>query len=163
MRRSRMLAAAAIAVAVVIVGAGAVWFLRGGDDPEDTARRFLAAWSGGDAAAMKALTDRPPADFEQRLARMRDDLGVTRQRYTVARSAGPKDGQAGGAYSAELTLAGDRAWRFEGRSRSSSATATGSSGGRRRSCTRTSGKGSGSARPAPGRTAPPSSPPTAAT
>ncbi|WP_412520231.1 hypothetical protein K8Z49_19795 [Actinomadura madurae] len=114
MRRSRMLAAAAIAVAVVIVGAGAVWFLRGGDDPEDTARRFLAAWSGGDAAAMKALTDRPPADFEQRLARMRDDLGVTRQRYTVASVGRPKDGRAGGAYSAELTLAGDRAWRFEG-------------------------------------------------
>ncbi|MEO3822371.1 penicillin-binding transpeptidase domain-containing protein [Actinomadura sp. B10D3] len=114
MRRSRVLAAAAIAVAVVIVGAGTVWFLRRGDDPEDAARRFLAAWSGGDAAAMKALTDRPPADFEQRLARMRDDLGVTRQRYTVASVGRTKDGRAGGAYSAELTLAGDRTWRFQG-------------------------------------------------
>jgi hypothetical protein len=114
MSRSRVLAAAAIAAAVVIVGAGTVWLLRGGDDPEDTARRYLAAWSGGDVAAMKTLTDRPPADFESRFTRMRDDLGVTRQRYTVASVGRPKDDRAGGSYSAEVTLAGDRTWKYEG-------------------------------------------------
>jgi hypothetical protein len=43
MRRSRVLTVAAIAVAVLIVGAGAVWFLRDGEDPRDTAERYLAA------------------------------------------------------------------------------------------------------------------------
>ncbi|MFB4311159.1 penicillin-binding transpeptidase domain-containing protein [Actinomadura sp. GTD37] len=114
MRRSRALTAAAIAVAVVILGAGAVWFLRDGEDPEDAAKRYLAAWSGGDLAAMKALTDGPPADFEQRLTRMRDDLGVTAQRYTVASVGDPDGDEAGGSYTAELTLAGDRKWTYEG-------------------------------------------------
>ncbi|MER7546710.1 penicillin-binding transpeptidase domain-containing protein [Actinomadura sp.] len=114
MRRSRVLAAAAIAVAVLVAGAGTVWFLRRGEDPEDAAQRFLAAWSGGDLAAMKALTDRPPADFEQRFTRMREDLGVTAQRYTVASVGKPDGGRAGGSYSAELTLAGDRKWTYEG-------------------------------------------------
>ncbi|MFA1541146.1 penicillin-binding transpeptidase domain-containing protein [Actinomadura monticuli] len=114
MRRSRVLTVAAIAVAVVIVGAGTVWFLRDGADPEDAAKRYVAAWSGGDLAAMKALTDGPPADFEQRLTRMRDDLGVTAQRYTVASVGDPDGGRAGGSYTAELTLAGDRKWTYEG-------------------------------------------------
>ncbi|MEU8124230.1 penicillin-binding transpeptidase domain-containing protein [Spirillospora sp. NPDC049024] len=114
MRRSRVLAVAAVAVAVVIVGAGAVWFLRDGDDPRDTAERYLAAWSGGDFAAMKALTDRPPADFEARLKRMRDDLGAVRQRYTVASVGRPKNDAVGGSYGAEVTLAGDRKWKYTG-------------------------------------------------
>ncbi|WP_433467152.1 penicillin-binding transpeptidase domain-containing protein [Spirillospora sp. CA-128828] len=114
MSRSRVLAAAAIVAAVVIVGAGAVWFLRDGADPRDTAERYLAAWSSGDVATMKTLTDRPPADFETRFTRMRDDLGVTRQRYTVASVGRPKDDRAGGSYSAELTLAGDRTWKYTG-------------------------------------------------
>ncbi|NKZ07341.1 penicillin-binding transpeptidase domain-containing protein [Actinomadura latina] len=114
MRRSRVLAVAAIAVAVLVVGAGTVWFLRDGEDPEDAAKRFLAAWSGGDLAAMKALTDRPPADFEKRLTGMRDELGVTAQRYTVASVGKADGGRAGGSYTAELTLAGDRSWTYEG-------------------------------------------------
>jgi hypothetical protein len=114
MRRSRVLAVAAIAVAVLIVGAGTVWFLRDGEDPEDAAKSFVAAWSRGDVAAMKALTDRPPADFDQRFTRLRDDLGVTAQRYTVASVGDADGGKAGGSYTAELTLAGDRKWTYEG-------------------------------------------------
>lgn len=119
MRRSRVVTsrpaiAAAIALMAVIVGAGTVWFLSRGDDPRDTAERYLAAWSGGDFAAMKALTDRPPADFEKRLTGMRDELGVTRQRFTVAAIGSPDGDKAGGSYSAELTLAGDRTWKYEG-------------------------------------------------
>ena len=114
MRRSRVPAVAAVAVAVMIVGAGAVWFLRDGDDPADAAKRYLAAWSGGDLAAMKALTAGPPADFEQRLTKMRDDLGVTAQRYTVASVGDPDGDEAGGSYTAALTLAGDRKWTYEG-------------------------------------------------
>lgn len=96
MHRSRVLAVAAVVVAVVIVGAGAVWFLRDGDDPGDAAKRYLAAWSGGDLAAMKALTDAPPADFETRFKQMRDDLGVVGQRYTVASVGRPKGDEVGG-------------------------------------------------------------------
>ncbi|TDD90149.1 hypothetical protein E1293_03685 [Actinomadura darangshiensis] len=114
MHRSRVLAVAAVAVAVVIVGAGAVWFLRGGDDPEDTAKRYLAAWTGGDYAAMKALTDGAPADFEARFTKMRDDLGATGQRYAVASVGRAKDDRAGGAYSAEVVLAGSRTWKYDG-------------------------------------------------
>ncbi|QKW34037.1 hypothetical protein HUT06_08345 [Actinomadura sp. NAK00032] len=114
MRRSRVLTAAAIAVAVLIVGAGAVWFLRDGEGPDDAAGRYLAAWSGGDLAAMRKLTDSPPADFEQRLTKMREELGVTEQRFTVASVGDPDGGKAGGSYSAELTLAGDRKWTYEG-------------------------------------------------
>ncbi|MEU8797959.1 penicillin-binding transpeptidase domain-containing protein [Spirillospora sp. NPDC048819] len=114
MHRTRVIIAAAVAVVVVIVGAGAVWFLRRGDDPRDTAERYLAAWSGGDTAAMKALTDRPPADFDKRVTGMREEMGVVRQRYTVASVGDPDDGEAGGSYTAELTLAGDRTFEYDG-------------------------------------------------
>ncbi|MFD0901309.1 penicillin-binding transpeptidase domain-containing protein [Actinomadura sediminis] len=114
MRRTRVLAAAVVAVVVVLAGAGAVWFLRDGDDPEAAAEDFLAAWSGGDHAAMKALTYRPPADFTERLTRMHDDLGVAKQSYTVESVGEPDDGAAGGSYKAELTLSGGRVWSYTG-------------------------------------------------
>ncbi|MFF5262828.1 penicillin-binding transpeptidase domain-containing protein [Actinomadura viridis] len=116
MRRSRALIGAVTAVAVlaVLAGAGAFWFLRG-EGPEDAARRFVAAWQRGDAAAMRALTAGAPADFDQRVTRMRDDLGVVRQRYTVSSVGDPDGGKAGGSYHAELTLAGNRTWTYEGR------------------------------------------------
>lgn len=117
MRRSRMasprLWIAAVAVAVVAVGAGTVWFLTRGDDPRDTAEQYLVAWTERDYPAMKALTDQAPADFEQRLTRMYDDLELTSQRFTVASVGSADGGKAGAAYSAELLLAGTRTWRYE--------------------------------------------------
>ncbi|MCP2336906.1 penicillin-binding transpeptidase domain-containing protein [Actinomadura rupiterrae] len=115
MTRSRWAAAAAVAVAaVVLVGAGAFWLLGGDDGPKGTAQKFVAAWSRGDFAAMRDLTANPPADLTTRLAKQRDDLGATAQRYTVASVGKPKGGEAGGAYSAQLTLAGGRAWSYDG-------------------------------------------------
>ncbi|TDD90817.1 hypothetical protein E1298_12610 [Actinomadura rubrisoli] len=114
MRRSRVVLVAAIAAVAVLVGAGAVWFLRDGESPDDTAKRYLAAWTSGDFAAMRALTADPPADFATRLSRTRDDLGVTRQRYEVASVGRPKGDTVGGSYSAELTLAGSRVWKYSG-------------------------------------------------
>jgi cell division protein FtsI/penicillin-binding protein 2 len=105
MRRSRMVAAAVIAAVAVLVGAGTVWLLRGDEGPQATAKRYLAAWSDDDFAAMRALTDHPPADFATRFARMRDGLGVTRQRYRAA---------AGRSYTAELTLSGGHVWTYTG-------------------------------------------------
>ncbi|WP_067833058.1 penicillin-binding transpeptidase domain-containing protein [Actinomadura kijaniata] len=106
MRRTWLIIAA---VAVVVAGAGTVWFLRRGDGPEEATKRYLAAWGRGDFAAMRALTADPPADLEQRLTRMRDDLGAVRQSFTLG---GVDDD--GGSYHADLTLAGDRKWSYTG-------------------------------------------------
>ncbi|MFC5181850.1 penicillin-binding transpeptidase domain-containing protein [Actinomadura harenae] len=115
MTRSRWAAVAAAVTAVVLVGAGGFWLLGGGGDgPEGTAGRFTAAWSKGDYAAMRDLTANAPADFTTRLARQRGDLGATAQEYTVASVGKPKGGEAGGAYSARLTLAGGRTWSYDG-------------------------------------------------
>ncbi|XRQ11458.1 penicillin-binding transpeptidase domain-containing protein [Actinomadura welshii] len=114
MRRSRAVIVAAITMVAVLAGAGAVWLLTRGDDPRDTAESYLAAWTKGDTAAMKALVDRPPADFEQRLTRMRDDMGVTGRRYTVAAVGDADGGEAKGSYTAELTLARSRPFTYDG-------------------------------------------------
>jgi cell division protein FtsI/penicillin-binding protein 2 len=91
-----------------------VWFPGDDQGPQETAKRYLAAWSRGDFATMRTLTDHPPADLQPRLVRMRGDLGVTRQHYEVASVGRPKDGEAGGSYRAELTLSGGRVWRYGG-------------------------------------------------
>ncbi|MEV4259525.1 NTF2-like N-terminal transpeptidase domain-containing protein, partial [Spirillospora sp. NPDC049652] len=115
MTRSRWTAVVAAVAAVVLVGAGAFWLLGGGDDgPRGTAERFTAAWSRGDYAAMGELTAGAPADLTARLAKQRDELGATAQKYTVASVGKPKGGEAGGAYSARLTLAGGRTWSYDG-------------------------------------------------
>ncbi|WP_242894896.1 penicillin-binding transpeptidase domain-containing protein [Actinomadura litoris] len=113
-RRSRWTLVAVVAAAALAAGAGVVWLLRDGEGPRGTVERYLAAWNTGDLAAMRRLTDGPPADFEQRFTRMRDDLGVSRQRYTVASVGRPKDGRAGSSYGADLTLAGSRTWSYSG-------------------------------------------------
>ncbi|RAY13825.1 hypothetical protein DPM19_17970 [Actinomadura craniellae] len=102
-------------VAIALVGAGAVWFLNRGEGPEDTAQRYVAAWQRGDFAAMRTLTADPPADLESRLRRLRDDLGAVGQRYRVISVGDAEDGRAGGSYGADLTLAGNRTWSYQGR------------------------------------------------
>ncbi|MQY04046.1 penicillin-binding transpeptidase domain-containing protein [Actinomadura macrotermitis] len=106
MRRTIVIIGALVAV---LAGAGVVWFLRAGDGPRGTAERYLAAWGRGDHAAMRAMTVGAPADFEARLSRMRDELGVVRQEYRLASFR-----DEGGAYEAHLTLAGDRPWSYLG-------------------------------------------------
>ncbi|RFU38448.1 hypothetical protein DZF91_27645 [Actinomadura logoneensis] len=114
MTRSRWAAVAAAVAAVVLVGAGAFWLLGSDGGPKDTAARFTAAWSRGDYAAMRDLSAGAPADLTARLAKQRDDLGATAQEYKVASVGKPKGGEAGGAYSARLTLAGGRVWSYDG-------------------------------------------------
>ncbi|MBW8481656.1 penicillin-binding transpeptidase domain-containing protein [Actinomadura parmotrematis] len=97
-------------VAVVLLGgAGLVWFLARDSGPRGTAEDYLAAWSRGDFAAMRALTDGAPADFEKRLSTMRTELGAVKQDYTIAAF---KDD--GGSFNADLTLAGGRTWSYLG-------------------------------------------------
>ncbi|GAA4092756.1 penicillin-binding transpeptidase domain-containing protein [Actinomadura miaoliensis] len=115
MRRSRgILVVALVATAALVVGVGAVWVLRADEGPRDTAERYLAAWERGDVETMRTLTADPPADFRQIFTRMRDDVGVVRQRYRVTAIGDPKDDEAGGSYRAELTLAGGRVWAYTG-------------------------------------------------
>ncbi|HEX2315960.1 MAG TPA: penicillin-binding transpeptidase domain-containing protein [Thermomonospora sp.] len=106
---------AAVVAAAVLAGAGlAWWWTRDDGGPEEVARGYTAAWQRGDYAAMRALADDPPADFAERHARMRADLGVTSQRITVASLGSPKDGTAGGSFEASLTLSGGRVWTYQG-------------------------------------------------
>jgi hypothetical protein len=114
MRRSHAVLAAVSAL-VVLAGAGVFWLLRPGGGPEDTAEKFLAAWQRGDTAAMRALTQNPPADLPQQVTRLRDDLGAVRQQFTVSSIGDEKDGRAGGSFRARFTLAGDRVWAYDGR------------------------------------------------
>ncbi|WP_433336645.1 penicillin-binding transpeptidase domain-containing protein [Spirillospora sp. CA-294931] len=114
MSRTRVIILVAAVAAAALVAAGAVWALRGDEGPRETGRLFTAAWTRGDAAAMRALTDAPPADFETRVTRMRADLGVSAQRYELTSSGKPEGDEAGGAYTARLTLAGDHAWTYDG-------------------------------------------------
>ncbi|SEG41885.1 Penicillin-binding Protein dimerisation domain-containing protein [Thermomonospora echinospora] len=111
MRRSH--AAVAVAAVAVLVGTSLWWFLRGDGGPQETARRYLDAWQRGDYAAMQALVDDPPADFAERHRRLRDDLGAARWMFTLASLGDAKDGVAGGAYEAKITLAGDRTWAYQ--------------------------------------------------
>lgn len=114
MTRSRWAAVAAAVAAVVLVGAGAFWLLGGDDGPKGTAEGFTAAWSRGDYAAMRDLTANAPADLTTRLAKQKDDLGAIAQKYTVASVGKAKGSEAGGAYSARLTLAGGQTWSYDG-------------------------------------------------
>lgn len=115
MTRSRRvaLAAAVVAVVAVLAGAGVVWLLHDGG-ARATAERYLSAWNRGDFAAMRDLTDRAPADFTSRFAQNRDDLGVTRQRYLLDAVREPRQGRAIASYRAELTVSGQRVWRYRG-------------------------------------------------
>ncbi|MBA9003875.1 penicillin-binding transpeptidase domain-containing protein [Thermomonospora cellulosilytica] len=110
MRRSALVAATV--AAAVLAGAGVWWFLRGDDGPRATAERYLAAWGRGDYAAMRALVDAPPADFADRHARLRTDLGASGWRFTPAAVGEPKDDTAGGSYQGQVTLGGGRTWTY---------------------------------------------------
>lgn len=110
MRRSALITAGV--AAVMLTGAGMWWSLRDDDGPRATAERYLAAWTRGDHAAMRALVDAPPADFVDRHARMRAELGASRWRFTLAAVDEVGHDTAGGSYRAEIALEGGRVWTY---------------------------------------------------
>ncbi|RVX47509.1 MecA-like transpeptidase family protein [Nonomuraea polychroma] len=61
----------------LVAAGGVIWALRTQGSPEETADRYLAAWTAQDYAGMRALVDDPPADFEARHKRFHADLKVT--------------------------------------------------------------------------------------
>lgn len=60
-----------------VAAGGVIWALRTQGTPEETADRYLTAWTAQDYAAMRALVADPPADFEARHRRFHADLKVT--------------------------------------------------------------------------------------
>jgi hypothetical protein len=109
---------AAVLVPLLAAG-GTIWALRTKGSPEETAARFLAAWSRSDYAAMRELTVNPSSDFETRYRAFHDDLKLSSQRFQVTRSSGETvgfhatlAGPAGFSYDGTLRLVErDRAWR----------------------------------------------------
>lgn len=81
--------------------------------PEETARRYFAAWQRGDLAAMRALVAAPPADFAARHEQFARDLRITATRLTAGKLT--RRGEA-----AELAFTGARQveglgeWPFTG-------------------------------------------------
>lgn len=104
---------AAILVPVVAAG-GVVWALRTEGSPEETADRYLTAWTAQDYAAMRALVADPPAGFEAWHKRFRTDLKVTDAAFRRPRPSGvfAASGQDVQGFSAKLT--GGRDWTYSG-------------------------------------------------
>ncbi|GAA3525800.1 hypothetical protein GCM10022419_000650 [Nonomuraea rosea] len=104
-------------LAPIVATAGVVWALRTEGSPEETADRYLAAWSAGNYPEMRALVADPPADFETWHRRFRTGLKLTQADFhrprpsgVFAASAADGDGVVG--FSARL--AGPRDWDYSG-------------------------------------------------
>jgi hypothetical protein len=114
-RRARRWIAAAVLVPV-LTAAGVIWALRTTGSPEEVADAYLAAWSAGDHAAMRALVADPPADFERRHRRFLADLKaehITLRRHVpngvFAASAADR-----GVVSFRATVRGAADWTYDG-------------------------------------------------
>ncbi|NRQ36173.1 cell division protein FtsI [Nonomuraea sp. NN258] len=108
---------AAILVPVVAAG-GVIWALRTEGAPEETADRYLAAWSAGDYGEMRKLVADPPADFETRHRRFLTGLKATGAAFDrpvstgVFADNGPDDN---GFIGFQAKVTGKRDWDYGGR------------------------------------------------
>ncbi|WP_424535801.1 penicillin-binding transpeptidase domain-containing protein [Sphaerisporangium viridialbum] len=89
MRRKAVIAAVMVPLAVA---GGVVWALRTQGSAEETAARYLDAWSKSDYAAMRTLVVNPPGDFERWYKGFHDDLKLTSARFTPGAA---REGEAG--------------------------------------------------------------------
>ncbi|WP_433373656.1 penicillin-binding transpeptidase domain-containing protein [Streptosporangium sp. CA-115845] len=103
--------ATATALVLAAASAGTVWALHTEGSPEETAERFLTAWSRQDYPAMRALTVRPPDDFERWYRRFRTDLKLTGTAFSVLGDA--RDGEPA-TVGFRATLEGPVNWAYEG-------------------------------------------------
>ncbi|MFG1703588.1 penicillin-binding transpeptidase domain-containing protein [Nonomuraea sp. M3C6] len=107
---------AGILVPVVAAG-GVVWALRTEGSPEETADKYLSAWSDRNYAGMRALVADPPADFESRHKRFLTDLKVTEATFYRPKPTGIFPASAadnGGVVGFQAKLAGRRDWDYGG-------------------------------------------------
>lgn len=102
-----------LAVFALLVGGGVVFFLRAQGSPEETAASYLAAWQRGDYAAMRALVVSPPSDFAKPYQQMRDDLKVTKARFSAGETRDEGDGARVG-FTATLSLRDLGDWTYDG-------------------------------------------------
>ncbi len=116
MPRARTIAITAVAV-VLVAGAGAggaYYLLRTQGTPQETAERFVQAWSKGDRAAMGAQLGERAPNFAPVYDRLAKDLRVksTQVRLTGVTVTG--DDRAKAAYSATLALGDAGRWTYQG-------------------------------------------------
>ncbi|WP_237108368.1 penicillin-binding transpeptidase domain-containing protein [Nonomuraea sp. MG754425] len=106
---------AALLIPAVVAG-GVVWTLRTEGSPEQTADRYLTAWSDQDYAAMRALAADPPADFESRHRRFLSDLKATQATFHRPRPTGVfADGSSDdGVVGFQARIAGRLDWDYSG-------------------------------------------------
>ncbi|MFG2073948.1 penicillin-binding transpeptidase domain-containing protein [Nonomuraea maritima] len=100
----------------LLVAAGVIWALRTEGSPEETADRYLSAWSDQDYATMRSLVVDPPGDFETWHRRFLTDLKATsasfhRSKLNDPLASTPDDGSV----SFSATLTGRVDWRYSGR------------------------------------------------
>ncbi len=112
-----LVVAGVVAVVLAVAAVVVVPRLLGGDDgpdPAPDARAFLAAWQGGDLAAMKQRLVDPPGSFERDYATLTDGLSVTDARFDLGEV--DRDGdEATAAFRATLQLGGLGEWSYTGR------------------------------------------------
>lgn len=112
-RRGRWGPITAAALVPVTVAGGVIWALRTKGSPEETAARFLTAWSRSDYAAMRELTADPPAAFEDWYRRFHDDLKPTARRFRVT-GTGEADGSEGERVRFRAELSGPVDFSYDG-------------------------------------------------
>ncbi|MGV9308999.1 penicillin-binding transpeptidase domain-containing protein [Nonomuraea sp. NPDC003727] len=102
----------ATVLAVGAAAGGAYWLLHTRGSPEETARRFAAAWQAGDTPKMTAELVAPQslAAYDQQ----RKGLDVERMAITVGRVVDHGDDTATAPYTATLTLRHIGEWSYTG-------------------------------------------------
>jgi Penicillin binding protein transpeptidase domain/NTF2-like N-terminal transpeptidase domain/Penicillin-binding Protein dimerisation domain len=112
-RRSWVIALVIALVVVAVGGAGAALVLPGlRAKPDSTASRFLAGWSRADYPAMRALVDRPPANFDEQYKSMRSSLGITKARFSLGKVSA-NGTSATAPFTANFTLRGFGSWSYQ--------------------------------------------------
>jgi hypothetical protein len=114
--RGRLIVITSVAVLLVAgaAGGGAYYVLHTRGTPQDTARRFIAAWSGGRTAAMRAELADPKVAFAPVYAKLNKDLGVRRTSVQVTKITETGDDRATASYSATLSLRNVGDWTYQG-------------------------------------------------
>ena len=81
--------------------------------PLDEVQAYLRTWASGDFAALRRAVAEPPADFEARHERFRDELGLVSSRFELGRVDPDAEG-AVATFRAVHVLRGLGEWRVEG-------------------------------------------------
>ncbi|MFI7616435.1 penicillin-binding transpeptidase domain-containing protein [Nonomuraea terrae] len=99
----------------LLAAGGVVWALRTEGSVEETADRYLTAWSDQDYATMRSLVADPPADFDTWHRRFRADLKVSQASFHRPRPNGVFASTShDGVVSFQAKLLGRLDWTYTG-------------------------------------------------